>query len=25
VESVSGLQPGDIIEAYTSEEVARTL
>ena len=25
VESVNGLQPGDIIEAYTSEEVARTL
>jgi translation initiation factor IF-2 len=25
VESVGGLQPGDIIEAYTSEEVARTL
>jgi translation initiation factor IF-2 len=25
VEGVNGLQPGDIIEAYTSEEVARTL
>ena len=25
VESVNGLQPGDIIEAYSSEEVARTL
>jgi translation initiation factor IF-2 len=25
VDSVTGIQPGDILEVYTSEEVARTL
>jgi len=25
VDGVSGIQPGDVLEVYTTEEVARTL